>query len=77
MADITITIPDEVLTEVVDALCTVGDWKASDGNRSLFAKQVLIRYVKRVTVNARKALDGNAATAAADVDATADLAGIT
>lgn len=76
MADITITVPDTILPEVVDALCAVGDWKTEDGNRNAFAKQVIIRWMKRVTTNARVKAQSDAAAAAANASATTDLTNI-
>jgi len=76
VADITITIPDTVLTMVVDALCEYGDWTAGDGNRSAFAKTVMIRWVKKVVVAREARIDGNVAVATAESDTTSELSGI-
>ena len=75
--DITITVPDAVAPEVIDALCAVGDYKPSDGPKPAFAKQVLIRYLKRVTANARERVAGQNAAAAANAAAMTDMQGVT
>jgi len=76
MADITITVPDAVLTKVVDALCEYGDWTAADGSRTPFAKTVIIRWMKKVTIQREQRIDGAVATAAAEQDTTSELSGI-
>lgn len=79
MADsvITITIPEAVAPEVIAALCVAGDWTPDDGEQEAFAKTVIIRYVKQVTINSRMAGAGNTAKDAAEVAATTDLTNIT
>jgi len=76
VADITITVPDTVLTKVVDALCEYGDWTAADGSRTPFAKTVIIRWMKKVTIAREARIDGNVAVAAAESDTTTELSGI-
>ena len=51
MATITITIADEHMPRVVDALCIVGGWRSVelDGARGAFAKKVVMDYVRSTT----------------------------
>lgn len=48
MAEFGLTIPDDQVDRVVDALCVVGDYTGPDvrKERREFARQVVIQYVR-------------------------------
>ena len=47
MATITLTVPDDKLDQVVEALCQRGGWTAESGvARPLFARQQLYRFMR-------------------------------
>ena len=60
--DIKLTIPDDKLTEVIDALCSAYNYderKTKDETKAQFAKRMIIEFVKEVVKDNRvnKAVD--------------------
>jgi hypothetical protein len=66
MATLTITIPDDQLTRVVTALCTLQGVAVSPAN----AKQVLIAHIKQIVYGFEN--DANTRTAIAGLPALPD-----
>ncbi len=75
MATIVITIPDERMSRVVDALAARGRWRSVDldGNRGVFAKGVVLDYVRTIVRDHEGLTAGNAARSAAETLATTEV----
>jgi hypothetical protein len=71
MATITLTIPDAVMPRVVDALCAEGGYVS--GSRGAFAKQQVVDHVRRVVRQYESRVARDAAGAAADSAADAEI----
>jgi len=48
MASISLTIPDDKLSRVVDALCLYGGYVDTDGNKGAFAKATAAKIIRQV-----------------------------
>jgi hypothetical protein len=57
MANISITIPDDQITRVVDAFCTLGNYDANQRGltRNQFTKYMVIEYIKTVVKSTERA----------------------
>lgn len=72
MATITITIPDAVLSRVLEGMCAAGGWTAESAvPKSAFAKNMIIDYIKATV---RRTEDRAASQAA--VAAVSDVPGV-
>lgn len=77
MASISVTVPDAIVTRVLDAICDTYDYRGPiDGTKAQFAKKQVAEHIRRLVTSyeARQASEA-AAQAAADA-AAADLSGI-
>lgn len=59
MADITITVPNAVLSRVLDAIAATKGYKPSDGTKAQFARNHIAAYIKDIV----KSYEGSAASA--------------
>lgn len=74
MADITITIPNAVLSRVLDAVSVrFGYNAATDGTKAAFAKKQLIIWVKDIVRSHEGSAAGAAAQQAASESVDADI----
>jgi hypothetical protein len=74
MAVITLTIPDEVLPRVIEALCVDCERPAdSPLTRAQFARQQIIQYVRSVVRQHEARIAREAAAAAADAKADSEI----
>jgi hypothetical protein len=50
MATVSLTIPDDKLPDLIDAMCDAHHWRDAtlDGPRSAFAKTALLRHLQNV-----------------------------
>lgn len=48
MANITITIPDDKVADIVEAFVERYKYTVADGTKAEFAKQKVIEYIKRI-----------------------------
>lgn len=56
MATMTITIPDDKATRVINALCAAGDYNPdTDGPKAAFAKTMVIRWMKNMVLSVESA----------------------
>lgn len=56
MADFTISIPDDQVDRVVDALCAVGGYAGTDDRKARrdYAREVVIRYVRATVMQVER-----------------------
>lgn len=75
MASITITIPDPVLTRVLDAIASVGGYNsARDGTKAQFAKAYLVSYLKGIVIDYEGNVAAKTASDSARTTANSDIA---
>jgi hypothetical protein len=74
MAQISLTIPDDVLPRVIEALCVDGQ-RPDDSplTRAQFARQQIITYVRSVVRQHEARVAREAAAAAADAKADSEV----
>lgn len=73
MATISLVIPNPVVSRVVDALADRGGWDGT-GDKTAFAKSVVIDYVMSVTRNYEADRDAAIAKAAATTKVASEIA---
>jgi hypothetical protein len=74
MATITLNVPDAVLPRVVEALCVYGQRPDdSPEARGVFAKGVVVAFVRHVTMAHEAQQAAESARAAAEARAAADV----
>lgn len=67
MASISLTIPDDQLDRVVDALCLAGHWSPALGvSRNAFAKQEVARLLRQRVLEVERRTIHESADAEAD-----------
>lgn len=74
MATVSVTIPDAVLSRVLDSFATAYGWTADDGTKAAFAKKCVARYVMEVARSQEVLTASTAARTAAADKAAAEIA---
>lgn len=78
MAALSVTVPDAILTRVLDAFAaTYHHNPATDGTKAAFAKKKVRDYIRGVVNTYETQLAADAAAAAQTAATEADLAGVT
>lgn len=78
MASFTVTIPDQIAADVVDALCEAGGWRsqALDGTKASFARAQVTNFVRGAYRTWKADTAAETARAAALSQATTDSSGV-
>jgi len=74
MANITITIPDSVVTRVLDAVAVRYEWAPESGlTKAQFAKSVIVKWLKETVKMHEGNLASNAAQATSNQQVDTDI----
>lgn len=74
MASITITIPDNVLTRVLDAIAARNGYNsATDGTKAAFAKAIVIKWVRREVIDYEANSAGQTASTSTRTQSESDI----